>query len=207
MEAIIFDLWGTLCYNDMATKRHEDITEIIGIENKAEWDRMRREYWGLHDLSSEKFFRKLQSRIQLKEDMTGQLVEAWEKQLEHVHRFPETAEVLGNLKERGVKLGIVSNTLPITGKMLDILEMRKFFDAIILSYQVGSFKPSHKIYQKALNKLKVKPEDTLFVGNELVPDFITPRKLGMKSILVDRNGIIPHSVKDLWAVVELFDGL
>ena len=45
--------------------------------------------------------------------------------------------------------------------------LNNYFDTIIISEEVGLSKPDKRIFELALNKLDVQPEDVLFVGDDL----------------------------------------
>ena len=55
----------------------------------------------------------------------------------------------------------------------------------MVSAEVGYRKPSPIIFQKALEQLKVKPQEAVMVGDTLEADVEGARKLGIKTILID----------------------
>jgi len=86
--------------------------------------------------------------------------------IQDVRRFPKTLCVLKELKARGVKLAVVTNSPKAT--TYDILKhaaILDFFDAIITGEDVAAGKPHPDIINKACSKLGVKPEDTITVGD------------------------------------------
>ncbi|MEF7495421.1 HAD family hydrolase, partial [Lysinibacillus sp. RSDA_15] len=46
----------------------------------------------------------------------------------------------------------------------------RYFDTVIISEEVGWSKPDGRIFEIALKRLNVKPENTLFIGDDLVKD-------------------------------------
>ena len=65
-------------------------------------------------------------------------------------------------------------------------------------------KPDPRAFLTPLKKLKVKPEETLIVGNELERDLIPARNLGMEAILIDReNKIKKAPVRKISSLAEL----
>ena len=186
MKAVLFDFWGTLAYNKYGHARHDWVLEIIGRKNRQYYLQLKRE-WGAKPWSTEEFFSRLVGRLGLEPGMVNKLVRVWEKQLSGCHLYPEVIPVLKKLKSMGLKIGLVSNTHPLTHKTLAILGVNKFFDSIVLSCDAGSEKPDPQIYLKALSELGVSAEKALFVGDQYVPDFEGPRQLGMKAMLVNRH--------------------
>jgi putative hydrolase of the HAD superfamily len=84
------------------------------------------------------------------------------------------------------RLGLISNFTyaPVIYAALRKLKLAEFFGIILVSHAVGWRKPHPKIFQKALTSLKVKPEETVFVGDSPREDIEGAKKLGMKTIFV-----------------------
>jgi len=87
------------------------------------------------------------------------------------------------------KLGIVSNfAMPeCVDKLLEKHGLNTFFDVVVVSGAVNKRKPSPEIFQKALKKLDVSAENTVFVGDTVDADVIGPKAAGMKSIFIERR--------------------
>lgn len=96
-------------------------------------------------------------------------------------------------------LGLVSNFAysPALRKTLDLLDITRFFDAIIISGEVGWRKPSPKIFQKALNALSVSASETVFVGDMLRLDIEGAKRMGMKTVLVKRTAERHELLKEI----------
>jgi len=95
--------------------------------------------------------------------------------------------VLQRLKKKH-KLGVVSNFgySPTIRKTLERFDLAKFFDAVVVSADVGWRKPSPKIFQKALQALKVSARESVFVGDELDHDIQGAKKVGMLTVLLKK---------------------
>lgn len=79
----------------------------------------------------------------------------------------EVVEVLKHLKEKNIRMGIISNVLsrgqvPYSLKKYGITE---YFDTIVLSSVYGKRKPHPEIFYHACEKASVKPENVLYIGN------------------------------------------
>lgn len=87
------------------------------------------------------------------------------------------------------KLGIVSNyAIPeCVFKLLKKHGLAGLFDAVIVSGAVNKRKPSPEIFQKALEKLGVDAESTVFVGDTIDADIQGPKSIGMKTIYIERR--------------------
>ena len=66
--------------------------------------------------------------------------------------------------------------------------MADYFTPIIISADYGYRKPDPRLFQAALTKLQVCPEQAIFVGNDRFRDVLGARQVGMKTILFCPNG-------------------
>ena len=82
--------------------------------------------------------------------------------------FEGVPETLHELKQRGFKLGIVTNTFnPPSEKMVwfKSVGIDQVWDSYADSCELGIVKPAPGIYMAALDPLNVKPQDAIFVGH------------------------------------------
>jgi HAD superfamily hydrolase (TIGR01509 family) len=101
--------------------------------------------------------------------------------------FPETMSVLDELKKK-YKLCMITNTFKQSHQsMAQNYHFDNIFDLIIVSYKVGAVKPNPLMYEVALKKLKVKPDEMVMVGDTLEDDALAPEKLGIHGIVIDRK--------------------
>ncbi|RDU23644.1 HAD family hydrolase [Anaerosacchariphilus polymeriproducens] len=76
-------------------------------------------------------------------------------------------ETLEKLKNKGYKLGIISNTASLY-QVFDVLEdygIRDYFKDVTLSSITGYRKPNKEIFNIALNQMQAKPEECVYVGD------------------------------------------
>ena len=112
--------------------------------------------------------------------------------------FPEVPDVLAALRERGLRLAVVSNFDSRLPPLLDRLGLAPFFDAVVCSGSVGAAKPDGAIFAHALAVLGVEAHETLHVGDSRVNDYDGARAAGIEALLVDRGtaasraGTIPN---------------
>jgi putative hydrolase of the HAD superfamily len=87
------------------------------------------------------------------------------------------------------KLGIVSNfAIPeCVDKLLEKHGLVALFDVVVVSGAVNKRKPSPEIFQKALEKMGVSAENTVFVGDTVDADVIGAKAAGMKVIFIERR--------------------
>lgn len=101
--------------------------------------------------------------------------------------YPGVKETLDLLKGK-FPLGIVSNAQTYYAENeLRAVGLLDYFDPIIISGDYGFCKPDPRLFQKALDKLGINPENTIHVGNDTGHDVFGCKQLGMKSILFLSN--------------------
>jgi putative hydrolase of the HAD superfamily len=97
-------------------------------------------------------------------------------------------ECLQALKNRGMKLAIVSNTIwpqYIIDEEMKRLRIDGFFDCVVTSYAFGTKKPYPEIFEHTLTKLGVEAAGAVFVGDSLKEDVAGASMVGMKTVLLD----------------------
>ena len=125
--------------------------------------------------------------------------------------YPYVRKTLVKLKERGLKLGIVSDA-PRLQAWLRLAEMNltEFFDVVVALEDTGKLKPNEMPFKKAIEKLGVKPEEILFVGDNPGRDIKGAKALGMKTALAKYGQLFEgkekadfelKNVKDLQKIV------
>ena len=117
----------------------------------------------------------------------------------HAKTAPGASPGLRALRERGVKLGVLSNS-PVPGichtHTLTHLSLSEFFDFQIYSYDHGLRKPNSKIFEKALDMAKSLADESVMVGDSPYLDLIPALGLGMRVIRFlpqSKNDALPCS--------------
>jgi putative hydrolase of the HAD superfamily len=112
----------------------------------------------------------------------------WEATLQ---KLPYLDEVLGELKRKSLKLGIITNTVTSREEHVRMalrkIDVEKYFDVILTSVDVGHEKPDERIFMTALRKLRIKPYEAVMVGNRVETDVVGGNRVGMKTVLFKWN--------------------
>ncbi len=103
----------------------------------------------------------------------------------------KTRDTLIYLKNKGYKLGIISNNIDEDVKyILNREKILDLFDEIVCSSSVGERKPSANIYLKAFSNIpQSEYKDILFVSDELAEDIIGSKALGTKNAWICKNTV------------------
>ena len=102
--------------------------------------------------------------------------------------FPETVSTLKQLKESGFLLGAVSNWEPRLLELCENLGIGRYFDFMLISETQGYAKPGIRLFELALERAATRPEKVIHVGNDAVEDIQPAESLGIRAVLLQRNG-------------------
>jgi putative hydrolase of the HAD superfamily len=101
--------------------------------------------------------------------------------------FDDVLPALESLRERGVRLAVISNWDERLRSLLDDLRLTPFFEKIIVSIEAGQAKPSPWIFQHCLEALRLPADAVLHAGDELREDLEGARQAGLRAVLVHRR--------------------
>jgi putative hydrolase of the HAD superfamily len=146
--------------------------------------------------------------IVLNEDQWRQLGWLWYEPLSKLAQIePGLKATLALLKQRGIKLGIVSNTFISTSSLdrqlaqFDILD---FFPVRLYSHQFDFRKPDLRIFKAASERIGEMPEDIMFVGDRIDTDIKPAVKAGMQAVLKEAYTNIGKRIpKGVWRISRL----
>jgi putative hydrolase of the HAD superfamily len=121
----------------------------------------------------------------------------WEFQL-----YEDAIPVLKQLKEKGIKLGLISNVAKDVDDLFTRMGLLQYLDFTITSFEVGHDKPDPEIFLAALQKVGLQPEEAIYVGDQYELDIVGARNVGMKAVLIDRADMFPE-ITDCPRILEL----
>ena len=109
---------------------------------------------------------------------------------EELELAPGALELLVGLRERGCKIGIVTNGFAATHHdKIDRLALRAHIDALFLADEMGMVKPDPRVFAHACATLGSVPERTAMVGDRYDRDIVGAHAAGLFTVLVDVHAI------------------
>jgi 2-haloacid dehalogenase len=101
--------------------------------------------------------------------------------------FPEVRAALDELRERGWKLAILSNTDDdfIAASQVQI---GLVFDEVVVAQEIGSYKPAHRHWEEFFRRTNAPREGHVHVGASLFHDIAPSNELGLTSVWINRTG-------------------
>jgi putative hydrolase of the HAD superfamily len=101
--------------------------------------------------------------------------------------FDDVVPALEALTARGFRLGVISNWDERLRPLLGELKLARYFEAIVISREVGVAKPSRAIFERAARALRLPPEAILHVGDDVSLDVRAARAAGLAALPLRRR--------------------
>ena len=114
------------------------------------------------------------------------MVREWERH-ENFSLYEDALPVLDVLRRHGLKIGLISNGQRDLDEFVTHHDLE--VDAIVGSKAHGRVKPHPSIFVAALQALAVAPDEVAMVGDSYEDDIEGARALGIRAILLDRDGL------------------
>jgi FMN phosphatase YigB (HAD superfamily) len=215
VQSVVFDLFHTLVdfepFRPEGFNRAYNIAELLRLEDKgkfAEW------WWGTEP---ERHVSKSKKAAQFADDYL------WENAGRHcseeelarinlicgqlqdmaiLNPLPEVVASLGNLRDNGVKLGLLSNADESEVGNWSKSPIAPFFQTACFSFEIGYSKPSPKAYSIVLDRLRAEAPSSVYVGDGGHGELGGARQAGFGLVVfmkgfVSRNGIrTPGELKE-----------
>jgi len=103
--------------------------------------------------------------------------------------MPGAEEVLRKLRAAGLRIGLLTNGAPdLQREKIESSGLGMFFDAAVVSGEIGIGKPEPEIFRHLLGKLGVSAAESLMVGNSLARDIAGAKRAGLASCWIALEG-------------------
>ncbi len=122
--------------------------------------------------------------------------------LSYIHPYPDTVPVLLKLREKGYRLGVITNGVAVKQwEKLIRLGLNHFFHSVVISESYGVHKPSRELYGIALREMGVDAKDAVMVGDKIDADISGAKDAGFRTVWISHKKPLSGDVKPD-AVVE-----
>jgi len=127
--------------------------------------------------------------------------------------FPDVHAALEEVRRRGWRLAILSNTDPdlIAASQVQI---GVHFDEVVVASEIGSYKPAHKHWQEFFARTGAPREGHVHVAQSYVHDVVPAHELGLRCVWINRSGQAPsgeaaptRELPDLNGLADVLDEL
>lgn len=197
-RAVSFDVGGTLIepfpsvghiYAEMAARHGQSISpEALNRQFAEAWKRKKNFGHSISDWSnlvdetfaglsagppSKTFFKELYERFAQ--------ADAW-------RIYEDVRPVLEELRRRGLKLAAISNWDERLRPLLRALDLERYFDAIVVSVEMGWAKPDGRLFCVAAERVGVPSSEIIHIGDSVREDVEGAEAAGFRGLLLDRRG-------------------
>ena len=101
--------------------------------------------------------------------------------------YPDVKRVLNELQTK-YRLALISDAQSCYAlPEIRAVGLEGYFDPVVISSHYGFRKPDPRLFQRSLDKLKLKPAEVIWVGNDMFRDIHGAKQVGIKSIFIDSD--------------------
>jgi putative hydrolase of the HAD superfamily len=119
------------------------------------------------------------------------------------HAYADSAPTLRALREAGIRTAVVSNWDWSLHERLAETGLAELVDGAIASAEIGSAKPDGAIFEAALKRVGVRPDQAWHVGDTPEADVAGARAAGLHPVLIARDGDVAPGVQSVRSLAEL----
>ncbi len=208
--AVFFDLDSTLLDNSTGREAVLHVCrQVSAMQQGLDPDRLRKtsgEVWSSYRAEMQ------ESWVLGKTDSLAVSREAWRRSLElcgcssravveaavQIHAqvtrenfrlYEDVAETLAALKKANVRMALITNgPSDLQRSKLQILDIEHWFDAVVISGEIGRAKPAAAVFDRAVRQTGIRPADVWHVGDSLEADVAGARAAGLTAVWLNRTG-------------------
>lgn len=124
----------------------------------------------------------------------------------HVVMLDGAVDVLKQIKAKGYIIGAVTNGVSsLQNTKLDTAGIRGLFDVVVVSGDIGIYKPDRRIFDEAARRAGVKNEEAVFVGDHPVNDIKGALGAGMYAIRMNYGDFYGKGLGEPGVTAEIED--
>ncbi|MFS0864856.1 HAD family hydrolase [Fredinandcohnia sp. 179-A 10B2 NHS] len=189
IKGVLFDLDGTLLNRDDSVnmfihRQYDRFQHAVGHIPKATYVKRFIELDNRGYTWKDKVYHQLVSEFSITDLTWEELLQDYIVELKYnCVPFPNLVSMLEELQRNNLVLGIITNG---KGKFqmnnIEALGIKKYFQTIVISECEGIKKPDPLIFNRALERLSISPNESIFVGDHPDNDVSAAQNVGMKGI-------------------------
>lgn len=203
-DTIFFDIGNTLFFfnyeflRDLLKQRFDVDATVLDLETKHVMSKLSLiEDGSITSLSHDELwfeaYRRWLAGIGVEKELIAPITKSIQehpfKHLFWARMHDGTREMLDWFRERGYRLGVISNAEGQVKRLLEHVGLEDRFEVIVDSQIVGFNKPDERIFKYAMNSIGARPEKSIHVGDILEIDVVGAKGAGITPILVDSDGV------------------
>ena len=194
IKAVLFDLYGTIAHvrNPVTDQEASDYLVSRGYEVYPQTFMAAWRFVAFIDYPKygyknyRSFLRRVLWRIKagVDEETLDGLAKLYERS--QFELYPDAIETVEKAKEHGLKTAIVTTIARFKFEKA-LQPILPHLDAVVTGYEARCEKSNPKMFKRTLEMLNVKPSEAVMIGDDIPIDILISKKLGMRTILLDRE--------------------
>lgn len=211
IKAAIFDLDGTLLnrdasVNEFITRQYERLDKWLRHIPKESYITRFIELEQRGYVWKDEVYKQLIDEFTIPELTWEELLEDYISEFKHsCVPFPHLHKMLDELREKNIKLGMITNGFgQFQMDNILALDIKAYFDEILVSEWEGLKKPDPEIFNRALVRLDLEPHECIFIGDHPEYDVYGAQKIGMKGIW-KKDHHLSHAEQADWVIDDLME--
>ena len=201
IKAVVFDLDDTLISEkEYVLSGFKVVSKEIAKQYKLDNKEVLKKMNELFNESSKNVFNRVLDfyNIQYWNNEILYLINIYRNHEPDINFFDDVIPTIKELKKNGIKIGMITDGYKETQlRKIEALKCRELFDEIIITDELGRefWKPNEKSYLIMAERLGIKLNEMVYVGDNEEKDFIGANKLGIYTSCIKRkNGIYNKSM-------------
>lgn len=217
MTAVLFDLDNTLYdasqyFLGAFSGISNTLSEKYGLKKALVYEKLI-EIWKKETSMYPRLFDDLLSFLKISATEVQNLIKQFNEYEGKLEPYPDAIPTLRILKERGYKLGVITDGDPDRQKRkIKMLGLSDFFDVVVYAKESGS-KKSVFPYLMALERLNENPRNSFYVADNPLADFEGAKKAGLTTIRILRGEFanissgtcVDYQIKNLAELIEIVE--
>jgi putative hydrolase of the HAD superfamily len=215
LRAVLFDRDDTIAFTDRevyaeaarwAAAEYGLDAQAVGAQMLGQWQERALTWWDLRTEDDETAFwddygQELMRRVGLPPAEAAVFMAEYPYE-RFMKPVPHARAVLRELRARGLRIGVLSNTLPSIDRTLEAVGLDDLVDVAVATCTVGVHKPEAGAFLHAAAALGLLPGEILFVDDKQ-ENVDAARALGMQATVIDLRGQDGGAIHDLREVLNL----
>lgn len=199
IRGIIFDVGGVLL-TDVMHQTVKYVSGETGIGYRKVFDSLHGRWHEVRDgkISAGEFWESFAKGLE--KDVKISISKVRKKSCGLMEEVGSMLSLAKSLRKKGYRLGIISNNSTEWAECAEKkFRLSKIFDEVIMSNYEGVSKPHPKIYRICLKRLKLKPEECVYIDNK-EKNLKPAKEMGMRTILFAGEKGLKDGLKKLEVV-------
>ena len=193
IKAVIFDLDDTLISeHEYIRSGFKVVAKVLSEKYQLLQEDVFLQLMNLFQESPKNVFNRILDfyHIDYTTEEIKELIAVYRHHLPNISLYEDAKFILNELSEKSLKLGIITDGYQVTqrNKLLS-LGIDAYFDSIIVTDELGRefWKPHARPYELIKAQLDVEFNEMIYIGDNVSKDFVTAKKLGIKTIHIKRD--------------------